>query len=399
MIDKRLYLFACVLACLAMNIHAQSTYSPYSMLGLGEIENRDYGRTSGMSNIGIGIREYDYLNTVNPSAISSMDSMKMIFDVSAAGKQSYYSGRGAGDKAFNGNFKKVAMGFRAARGWGISIGFRPFSDMGYQIYSEQPVDGSTGTKSVYLEGSGCIYEVYFLNGVRVTDFLSVGINTKFISGTLKQTENQGEYLFEKESTTSQVYNTLGIQFHKKLWTVGLTYGYKQKLSMTNKTLIYDSSYSLIEEQKERSSSQFIPETMGVGVSRNGKKLMWGIDFEYQKWKGLDSGVSSTKIVNSYRLNAGLGYAPNGYYQLRRNGQIQAGASLAKSYIQIGGKDAYNYSVSAGYCLPAKRGSLFTIGLEYGNVLSAPASYIKESYVMMTLNCSFIERWFSRIRIQ
>lgn len=382
-----------------LSVQAQSTYSPYSMLGLGEIENRDYGRTAGMSNIGIGVRDFDYLNVANPAGISALDSLKFIFDMSVAGKQSVFIGNGKRDNAFNANMKKIAMGFRIMPRWGISLGVKPFSDTGYRIYSEEPVEGSTATKAVYLEGSGGLYELYLSNGFKITDHFSVGINTKYINGTLKQTENQSEYLFEEESRVSQLYNTFGLQYHREGLTVGATYGYKQNISLNNKIIIYDTDYNLIQEQKERSTGQFIPETFGIGFSRDNKKLFWGMDFEYQKWKGIKSGVSSTKIVDSYRVNTGVGYTPKGnrYYRIenqgfRNHGQMQLGASLSKSYIQVGGTNAYNYSVSAGYSFPVNW-NVLNISLEYGNSLSAPSNYIKESYWMVTFNCSIIDQWF------
>lgn len=396
MIKKRSFIPILFSVCFILHMQAQATYSPYSMLGLGEIENRDYGRTAGMSNLGIGVRDFDYLNVANPAGISGLDSLKFIFDISAAGKQSFFTGKGKTDNTFNGNMKKIAFGLRLAPRWGISLGTKPFSDTGYRIYSEEPIEGSTETKSVYLEGSGGLYELYLSNGFKITDHLSIGINTKYIGGTLKQTENQSEYLFEKESRVSQVYNTFGIQYHRQGLTLGATYGYKQNISMSNKTIIYDTDYNLIEEQKDRSTGQFIPETFGAGFTRDSKKMIWGMDFEYQKWAGIESGISSATIVDSYRISTGLGYTPNGnrYYRYRYQGQMQAGASFSKSYIRVGGGNAYNYSVSAGYSFPFN-GSLFNLALEYGNSLSAPASYIKESYFMLTLNCSIIDQWFKR----
>ncbi len=391
------------LVTVILHLPAQATYSPYSMLGLGEIENRDYGRNAGMSNIGIGVRDFDYLNATNPAGISGLDSLRFIFDVSLSGKQSLYSGNGKSDNAFNGNLKKVSFGFRLAPRWGFSVGIKPFSDVGYKIYSEEPIEGSTNTNDVTLEGSGGLYELYLSNGIKITEHLSAGINTKFISGTLKQTENQSDYLFEKESRVSQLYITFGIQYHNKSVTVGATYGYKQNITMNNTTFIYDDGYNQIDELEDRSASQFIPETFGLGFSHDANKLIWGVDFEYQKWEGIESGFSNAKIVDSYRINAGLGYTPHGnrYYRIknqgfRDRGQIQAGTSLSKSYIQVKGQNAYNYSVSAGYSFPVN-GSIMSVALEYGNSLSAPASYIKESYFMLTLNCSIVEQWFKKRR--
>ncbi len=105
MIKRQSFVLMLFSICFVLNIQAQTTYSPYSMLGLGEIENRDYGRTSGMANIGIGIRDFDYLNPSNPAGISGLDSLKFIMDISVSGKQSYFSGKGKTDGAFNGNLK------------------------------------------------------------------------------------------------------------------------------------------------------------------------------------------------------------------------------------------------------------------------------------------------------
>ncbi len=399
MIEKRSLLAILCPICFILNMQGQATHSPYSMLGLGEIENKDYGRTAGMSDIGIGVREFDYLNVINPAGISGLDSLKFIFDISTAGKYSFFTERGKTDNTINGNLRKISLGFRLMPGWGISLGTKPFSDTGYRIYSEEPVEGSTDTKAVYLEGSGGLYELYLSNGFKVTDHFSVGINTKYISGTLKQTENQSEYLFEKESRVFQFYNTFGMQYHKQGLTLGATYGYKQNITMNNKTIIYDNAYNQIQEQDDRSREQFIPETFGAGFSHDGKKVIWGMDFRYQKWKGIESGVSSAKIVDSYRINTGIGYTPNGnrYYRIgnqgiRNRGQIQVGASFSKSYIQVGGANAYNYSVSAGYSFPVSW-NLLNVTLEYGNALSAPSNYIKESYFMLTFNCSVIDQWF------
>lgn len=383
--------------CFILNMQAQATYAPYSMIGLGEIENRDYGRTAGMSNIGIGIRDYDYLNMANPAGISGLDSLKFIFDLSLAGKLSFFS-KNSNDRTLNGNLKKVSMGFRLAPGWGISIGIKPFSDVGYRIYSEAPIEGSSVTKTVYLEGSGGLYELCLSNGFKITDHFSIGVNTKYISGTLNQTENQSGYLFEESSYVSQVHNTFGAQYHTKGLTLGATYGYKQKIVMHNKTLIYDDAYNLLQEEKKRSKNQFIPETFGVGFSHYDKKIILGMDFTLQKWEGIDPGLGKVRITDSYRINAGLGYSfgSNRYFNYRDQSQAQVGASFYKSYIQVGGKDAYNFSVSAGYSLPLS-GNLVNLVLEYGNSLSAPAGYIKESYFLLTFNCSIIDRWFMRRR--
>lgn len=398
---KRTALWIVCCVCVTSGLYGQSSYAPYSMLGLGEIESRDYGRTAGMANIGIGMRDYNYLNPQNPASISSLDTSSFIFDVSLAGKYSMFNQRGKTEHTVNGNVKKISLGFSALPRWGLSFGLKPFSDVGYQIYSAEPVEGTAGTKDVYMEGSGGLYELYVSNGFRILKNLSVGVNSMYVSGVVKQVENQSETMVEKESRTSQFYNRFGVQYHTGQLTVGAAYGYRQKLLMKNKKRLYDGSYNLQDEVNDRSKSQFIPETIGVGFSYKNRKYIWGADYQYQKWSGLASGVNSVKIVDSYRINAGVAYNLNNerYYLVRNQGQLQAGASLAKSYVQISGKNAYNYAVTAGYSFPALRGEAYiNLGLEYGNTFAAPTNYIKESYFIITLNCTFTERLF-KVKLQ
>lgn len=379
-----------------VTVRSQANYSPYSMIGLGEIESRDYGRTAGMGNIGIGVRDYDYLNAINPSGISELDSLKFIFDFSVTGKYSIFRSRGIKEETINGNPKKIAIGFRMLPGWGISLGLKPFSDVGYKIYNAEPIEGTTSTKSVYIQGSGGVYRLYLSNGVKITDCFSVGINTELITGIMKQTEDQEDYLFEKESRFSQFYNTFGLQYHTDKLTIGATYGYKQNVKLKNKTSVYDSGYDLVEETDNRSINQFIPETYGLGFSYLKGRTSIGADLKYQRSKGMNSSVSSVKIDDSYSINAGMGYTlgDNRYYRFRDQSQLQFGGSLYKSYLKIGNKNAFGYSVTAGYSMPVN-GSLLNLSFEYGDYLSVPNNYIRESYLMMTISVSIIDTWFMK----
>lgn len=379
-------------------VKSQSIYSPYSMLGLGEIETRDYSLTSGMAGIGQGIREHDYLNPLNPAALSALDSMKFIFEVSVGLKNSSFSSGSRENNIFNADFKKLALGFRITPRWGMSIGMKPFSNMGYQIISTEPVEGSAQTKDVSMEGEGEIYQLYLSNGFKLNKNWSLGINMMYISGTLKQTENHTTYYFTKEGQLSRLYNTFGLQYHNGGLIAGLTYGYKQNITMNNKTLIYSSS-SLIEEIDERNKEVFIPQQLGIGFTWSGEKFMGGVDYQLQKWNGLVSGADNVRIVDLHRLSAGVGFTPGGrnlFRGIRKNSRFQMGGSISRSYIQIKSQDTYTYAVTGGYSLPVRQGKgLLNFGIEYGNVLSCPSSYIRESYFLVTFNYTFFETWFKK----
>lgn len=394
--NKRSISYICMILFSVYNLYSQTSYSPYSMLGLGELETRDYGRTSGMGGVGTGMRDYDLLNTVNPSGLTALDSLKFVFDISATAKQSYFASGSKKENTFNANFRRLAFGFKVSHRWAMAVGTKPFSNVGYQIESNVDIEGSTETKSVYIEGAGGLYSIYWSNAFLINKYLSVGINSMYIAGNIKQTENQTDYLFEKSSRTSQLYNTFGLQFHNGPWVAGLTYGYKQGLTMDNSTVIYNSSSTELDSEDSRSTSQFIPETFSAGLSWSKKNIVLAMDYEYQKLKGLSSGTSGIKITDYHRLKAGMSYTPDkDIHHYRLQSQYQFGVSLSKSYLQVKENDIYNYTVSAGYSWPLKGAGLLNMSLEYGNSLSAPKGYIRESYVGVTVGFSMFETWFKR----
>ena len=61
-------IFLIVLSFLSREILTQTTYNPYSMQGLGEIEMGEYGRNSGMAGVSIGMRSPGFLNMSNPAS-------------------------------------------------------------------------------------------------------------------------------------------------------------------------------------------------------------------------------------------------------------------------------------------------------------------------------------------
>ena len=170
--------------------------------------------------------------------------------------------------------------------------------------------------------------------------------------------------------------------------------------MENSTVIYNSSNTELDSEDSRSSSQFIPETFSAGLSWSKKNIVLAMDYEYQKLKGLASGVSSIKITDYHRIKAGMSYTPDkDIHHYRSQSQYQFGVSLAKSYLQVRENDVYNYTVSAGYSWPLKGAGLLNMSLEYGNSLSAPKGYIRESYVGVTVGFSMFETWFKRTKFR
>ena len=82
-----IFMMATVLAA-----HAQSgTNSPYSQYGLGVLSEQSSGFNRGMNGLGMGFREGNQVNFINPASYSSIDSLTSIFDMGLSGQITNFS--------------------------------------------------------------------------------------------------------------------------------------------------------------------------------------------------------------------------------------------------------------------------------------------------------------------
>ena len=96
---KSSYLFPVLLCGLCMagphTVAQKTTNSPMSMSGVGELCSADGGRYAGLGNVGLAVNRVGFQNTLNPAAITRMDSTCFVFDVGASASFSRYSFCGA----------------------------------------------------------------------------------------------------------------------------------------------------------------------------------------------------------------------------------------------------------------------------------------------------------------
>lgn len=88
----RIPLLLCSLCTASLTVMAQNTTNlPTSMYGVGELSAGDGGRYAGMGNTGIALNRTGFLNTLNPAAITRMDTACFTFDVGASASYARYS--------------------------------------------------------------------------------------------------------------------------------------------------------------------------------------------------------------------------------------------------------------------------------------------------------------------
>ena len=104
-----------LLLCSAAARAQHGLNSIYSAYGIGDLESRDYSRNFGLGSTGIGRRHNAYLNELNPASYSALPTQNFLFDVSLKAQQVNYSGSNISQTAGDLNFKRLAVGFKAAK--------------------------------------------------------------------------------------------------------------------------------------------------------------------------------------------------------------------------------------------------------------------------------------------
>jgi hypothetical protein len=380
------------------------TSSPFSIFGMGEIETRDFGRTAGMGNIGIGYQSENYLNRRNPAALSAIDTLRFVLDVSAAVKFSQFRTKAEREQTTDFNFKNLAVGVRLGTRWTSSIGLGPHSNVGYHIKTF--VEGPYGLEDVYFSGNGGINKFYWANAFELFRGFSIGVTSSYLFGNYAHNEDMSGFSINETFNVSKIFFDFGAQYshwfekHTNI-SVGAVYGYKSKISIQQKMMV-------IEKNKRKPDLEgYIPESYGVGFSviRNKKPGEWilAADYRYQNWSAdhttyKNSGYSLA-YTDSRIYNIGLQMTPNThrpekFVQMMR---FQLGACYNQSYLKVNGYQVNDYSVSVGVGIPFYRSnfSYVNVAVVVGESGTGQRGGITERYALLSVNLSLIERWFAK----
>ena len=100
--------FAIVMMAFALVANAQSgTNSPYSQFGLGILSDQTSGFNRGMNGLGIGYRQGNQVNFINPASYSGVDSLAFIFDVGMSGQITNFKEKGVKKNAKNADLRDI----------------------------------------------------------------------------------------------------------------------------------------------------------------------------------------------------------------------------------------------------------------------------------------------------
>lgn len=414
-INKMLHI-AFLLLGLPIASIAQVNSSPYSALGIGDIESSSFNRYTGMASAGVALSDSRYINNSNAASLTAMIPRFFSFELSERYKQVLYSGGGVqpgNNQTSDFQMRRLTMATKITKRWGSSIGLMPFSTSSYNFSSYKVVVGTYQTLGATYQGTGGVNQVYWANGYRVTKNTSIGVTSSILFGSLAQTEN-----LESSGSTGTLITTSNNFLHNyyfnfslltklklnKHWlsTYGITFTPQTFLYSTNTVNVTDSSTGSVLKAGNPQYSHFnLPMGINAGIALiKDNKYTFTINAQTQNWGSLNYSGQNYQLVNSNRISIGFQSSSllrNYYNQDYEKGFFQLGLYGGNSYLKVSNQQLTDFGATIGYGRNSFRSPLgWVAALEVGREGSPNTAILSQNYVNLTITLSFLD-FFNKVK--
>ena len=164
-----------VLGCILMAFsgYSQLVLSPYTVSGIGEINNMGVAQNDAMGGLGISYSNVWHINNQNPALLvgNTLTSFQMGIEADIRSISNQF----ATDQSGTGNLKYLVFAFPIIKGkWTSSLGVMPYSSVSYNIIDEEIIPGSSTVATFNYLGEGGISQAYWANGLKLFKGLSLG---------------------------------------------------------------------------------------------------------------------------------------------------------------------------------------------------------------------------------
>lgn len=401
----KIYILISIIAAASLlKASGQSTSSPYSIFGLGVLEENSIGESKAMGGTGIAFLSERHINYQNPASYSGLDSLLSIFEIGVFGKYTSFASNSQKTQSLvNANLKYVVMGFRLAPWLGSSFGFTPYSSVGYNINSDYTIEGTDQTLKKTYSGEGGVNQAFVGASVRLVKNLSAGVNAAYLFGNVTHSESSDVLVYSLNDVTylSNLKLNYGLNYNfnikKTNIALGLIYGSPKKLKTKNETTVKTGNSTTVDNS--RIYKYEIPANYGIGLAVSKDYFKAGIDFETSIWKGIDFNNPGIKARNSNRYSAGVEFPSQGFN--KGTGRMifyRFGAEYMGSYFVIKGVPIDSYKLTMGAGIPLKGViSVVNLSLEAGTNGTKQSGLFRENFVTLHLDLAFRAAWFMKKR--
>jgi hypothetical protein len=393
----------------------QSSSSPYSLYGIGEVKFRGTAEYSAMAGVAVE-QDSIHINLENPASFSGIKLTT--FSVGGSYKSTNLKTADASSKAVRSTIDYFAVAIPISK-FGVSMGLIPYSAVGYKVETESEFDSGSDFNTTITDryyASGGINKLYFGLGYQLNKDLSVGADLNYNFGTVETINSQliedvsSGTLENHVSKFSGLNYSIGALYQKKLYKdinlySSFTYAFESRLKSINSANIETSTSS----EDLAVASRYLPiasktsVAVGVGVTR---KWMVGAKYSYRAMTDLsnsyneDTGVDAT-YGNYSSFSLGGYFIPNynSYSSYFKKVVYRFGLKHEKSGLLINSQSIDNQAASFGLGMPfSGTFSNLNINFEVGKRGTTTNNLIQENYSTLTIGLTFNDKWFQQRKI-
>ena len=401
---------------------AQNDVSPYSIVGIGDIQQSTFDRSSGMGNTGLSLSSSRFMYHANPASYAKLADHYFSMEVTMRYKDITYSGNNItidNNRSTDFSVEKFAVAIKLRPKWAVSLGLMPFSTSNYSFYSKKNIQGSDYYAPAYYEGNGGLNQIYLSNAFTVAKNLRLGLQSTVLFGNFTQKETfhtdsigltSAPIITTSQFYTSKIYFKAGLQYDLKLnknWSmsVGAVAARKTNLNANYTVTVSQDSGTIATKESLKTNYFIIPSVYGGGISLTHKdKLTFSVDYQRQLWGELQYKGLNYELLNSTRISGGVEYSHKLWYKgvSLENYYIQGGYYYNGSYLKINGVQLKDYGITAGVGFNMK-GTEFGKDLSYqfnlgvGTRGTTKNNLIRENYVQATITLLYRDFWFTKMK--
>ena len=422
---KRL-ISTCLFCIFAMTTMAQSgSNSPYSRYGFGQLSDQGFGNSKAMGGIAYGLRNGYQTNAANPASYSAVDSLTFLFDFGMSLQNANFKENDVKTNAKNSTIDYIAMQFRLWERMGMTVGFLPYSIVGYNMNQVKSIStdeyGNPINSLSTYSGDGSLQQVFMGLGFKVLESLSVGANFSYLYGDITHSVNT---TFSNTNAYSSVRSEkmeisdykldFGLQYTHKFGkkhkiNLGAVYSFGHDLNGNGYNLkeTYQSGSTIpMTQTVDTLKNAFsLPHSLGIGATYvYNNRLTVGVDYTLQKWEEVKFFNEKGNFQNRSKISMGAEYLPNPISRNYLNRiRYRMGAYYSDPYIKVNGQEgAREYGASLGLGLPLEvfQGrSILNISGQYVKVSPKAKGMLEENYLRINIGLTFNDRWFMKWKVE
>lgn len=406
----RVYLLlAIILLTNSFILQGQNVSSPYSVLGIGDIHNKDACRYFASGNASLGRRDVNSYNYANPASLTALPFKLMNFDITTGGKNAKYSypntDTSIGVPSNDFLIKRITAAFKVSDKAGIAFGLKPYSSVNYLYVQDNAILDGNSAYFKLVEGDGGINQVYFSYARTLGKRLSVGATASWLFGTLHRNT---QYISpeialnvvrdEKDFYTGAVFQG-SMQYYtepNKKWRhqFGLTASVSTGLRGELTTEYTDGAFP-VKKEVEKDRQLKLPVTIGIGYSAiKNERLTLSVEGNYYHWPYQKVNYTNSYTYPSARVSSGVEYVfrKKQGKTLYEKSYISAGVNVENSYLRINKNSLWDYSFSFGGGLNVARNLSLYSGIELGTKGNKNYNQIKERYTQFIIGLTLKDIW-------